>query len=284
MPTSGPPASRSGARAAPRSPKSAPRGFERDAGRRGPGSTTLARNPLRRGAVGPDSAEVRPRWIPAGLAFATLVLWQFPWGQYALYPFTLLATYAHEMGHGLTAALLGQDFVSLRLFPDASGVAHWQGDAGRIGRGIIAAGGLMGPSLAGGALLAATRVRRASRWLLLTMGLFAAASVFLVVRNTFGVLFVGGFAAAAFAVVRFRPRWSPLTVQILAVELALSVFRDIDYMFSSTATVAGVARPSDTGVMAEALILPYWFWGVVVALFSLGAVAAGAWIALGRRR
>jgi hypothetical protein len=227
---------------------------------------------------------VRPRWILAGLAAATLILWQFRWGQFALYPFTLLATYAHEMGHGLTAALLGQDFVSLRLFPDGSGVAHWQGDAGRVARALIAAGGLVGPSIAGGALLAATRVRRASRWLLLTLGLFAAGSVLLMVRNFFGVLLVGGFAAAAFAVVRFRPGWSPLVVQILAVELALSVFRDVDYMFSNQAVVAGVPRPSDSGVMAEALILPYWFWGTLVALFSLAAVGLGAWIALDRRK
>jgi len=229
---------------------------------------------------------VRDRWILAGLAVGTVIAWQFAWGRWALYPFTLLATFAHEMGHGVTAALLGQEFVSLRLFADGSGVAHWRGDPSRLARAAIAAGGLVGPAVAGGSLLAGTRVRRASRWLLLTLGLAAAAAVLLVVRNPFGVLFVSGLAAAAFAVVRFRPAWSPWTVQVLAVELALSVFRDVDYMFSSRAVVAGVERPSDTGVMAEALFLPFWFWGALTAFVSLAGVLGGARIALSpdRRR
>jgi len=86
--------------------------------------------------------------------------------------------------------------------------------------------------------------------------------------------------------VRFRPAWSPWTVQVLAVELALSVFRDVDYMFSSRAVVAGVERPSDTGVMAEALFLPFWFWGALTAFVSLAGVLGGARIALSpdRRR
>jgi hypothetical protein len=227
---------------------------------------------------------VSPRWFLPGLALATVVLWQFPWGTWVLYPFSLLATYAHEMGHGLTAVLFGQSFISLQLFPDGSGVAHWQGDAGRLARAAIAAGGLVGPSLAGGFLLAATRVRAASRWLLLTLGLVAVGSVLLVVRNPFGVVFVTAVATAAFAVVRLRPDWSPWIVQILAVELALSVFRDVDYMFSSHAVVGGVPRPSDSSVIAEALLLPFWVWGALAAVVALGSVALGAWLALAERR
>ena len=36
-----------------------------------------------------------------------VVAWQVPYGPQALYPLTLLATFAHEMGHGLTALLAG---------------------------------------------------------------------------------------------------------------------------------------------------------------------------------
>ncbi|NJK89178.1 MAG: hypothetical protein HC923_07070, partial [Myxococcales bacterium] len=56
-----------------------------------------------------------------------------------LYPFTLLATFAHELGHGLVALSLGYDFQSLRLFPDGSGVAYWSGSPGRLGRAIVIA-------------------------------------------------------------------------------------------------------------------------------------------------
>lgn len=216
----------------------------------------------------------------AGLAVATIVLWQFPWGQWVLYPFTLLATFAHEMGHGLTAWVLGQDFESLHLYADGSGVAHWRGDPGRITRALVAAGGLIGPSVAGGLLLAATRARRTSRWLLMGLGVAALCSVVFVVRNPFGIVFVGGFAAAAIAAARTRPGWSPFLVRVLAVELSLSIFRDVSYMFSNAAIVGGEARLSDSGVMAEALFLPYWFWGALTALIALASVAAGAWVAL----
>jgi hypothetical protein len=44
-------------------------------------------------------------------------------------------------------------------------------------------------------------------------------------------------------------------------------------MFSAQAIVNGVAMPSDSAVIAQALWLPYWFWGGVVAVFSLAVTA-----------
>jgi hypothetical protein len=60
--------------------------------------------------------------------------------------------------------------------------------------------------------------------------------------------------------------------------LCLSWFRDLDYMFSGTAVVAGVSRPSDSAVIAQALWLPFWFWGALVAALSLALLLAGLWI------
>src|SRR5207244_7070009 len=42
------------------------------------------------------------------------------------------------------AALLGGHFHSLRIQPDASGVALWSGSFGRIATGIVAGAGLLG--------------------------------------------------------------------------------------------------------------------------------------------
>jgi len=64
----------------------------------------------------------------------------------------------------------------------------------------------------------------------------------------------------------------------------LSWFRDLDYMFSASAVVAGVARPSDSAVMAQALWLPFWFWGALVAALSLALLALGLWIVHRRSR
>jgi hypothetical protein len=40
-------------------------------------------------------------------------------------------------------------------------------------------------------------------------------------------------------------------------------------------TSAGPA-PSDVTVMASALFLPYWFWGILCGALSLALLAAGA--------
>lgn len=206
-----------------------------------------------------------------------MVGWQLPWGAWALYPFTLLATYVHEMGHGLTALLVGGEFRSMVLHPDGSGTAYFT-RSGRLASTAVAAGGLVGPSVLGGALLAASRRPRAARWLLLAGGLIMAASLVLVVRNAFGLVFVGAVAALLVVLVRTKPAWCPFALQILAVQMALSIFRDVDYMFSPGGVVNGVPRVSDSGVMAEALFLPYWFWGALTAGIAFAALALGAWI------
>jgi hypothetical protein len=51
-----------------------------------------------------DRPRMTARTRALGLALAaatTVVLWQFAAGRYLLYPFTILATWFHEMGHGL---------------------------------------------------------------------------------------------------------------------------------------------------------------------------------------
>ena len=62
------------------------------------------------------------------LAVATIiVVWQLPYGPQVLYPLSLLATFAHELGHGLAALLAGEEFEYLLLHADGSGLAAWRG-------------------------------------------------------------------------------------------------------------------------------------------------------------
>ncbi|WP_170005714.1 M50 family metallopeptidase [Pseudopontixanthobacter vadosimaris] len=58
-----------------------------------------------------------------GIAFASLLLWQTSFGRILLHPFTILATWFHEMGHGIPAMLSGSRFERLLIYPDGSGVA-----------------------------------------------------------------------------------------------------------------------------------------------------------------
>jgi hypothetical protein len=212
-------------------------------------------------------------------AAAIVVAWQVPYGPQLLYPLSLLATFAHEMGHGLAALLVGGEFDRLSLHADGSGLAHWRGDVGRLARVAIAAGGLLGPSVAGVALLLLAGSTRRSRLLLWAFagGLVFCAAMW--VRNPFGIAFLLATAAVLAAAGRWlRDSGAAFLLHLLAAVLCLSWFRDLDYMFSANAVIAGVERPSDTAVIAQALWLPYWFWGAMVAALSLALLLLGLWI------
>lgn len=207
---------------------------------------------------------------------AIVLIWQVPYGRQILYPLTLLATFAHEMGHGFTALLTGAQFEHLLLNADGSGVAVWRGNPGRLSTALIAAGGLVGPSMAGIALLLLSGAQRFARAMLAAIAALMVISVLLWVRNTFGVVFLLGTAALLMLGAKVLPEAvASFVLHLMAATLCLSWFTDLNYMFSAQAMVNGVANPSDSAVIAQALWLPYWFWGGVIAAFSLALVALG---------
>lgn len=52
------------------------------------------------------------------------LIWHTYYGYYILYPFTILGTWFHEMGHGIMSILVGGRFNYLEIFPNGSGLAH----------------------------------------------------------------------------------------------------------------------------------------------------------------
>ncbi len=208
------------------------------------------------------------------------MVWQLPFGDLVLYPLSLLATYAHEMGHGLTAILVGGRFESLAMFPDGSGLATWNGDVGRLGRAMVAAGGLLGPSIAGAALLVVSRNTQRAPLLLFVIGVLMVASVALFVRNGFGILFILTVSGTLIVIARSLPRAAPFTVQLIGVQLTLALFRDVGYMFSEGGVVGGQAHASDSAAISQALIGPYWLWGGIVAMTAAICLFTGLRFAL----
>ncbi|MEL7368840.1 MAG: M50 family metallopeptidase, partial [Myxococcota bacterium] len=205
----------------------------------------------------------------------TLILWQFPWGRLALYPFTLMATYAHEMGHGLTALAVGGRFHSLLMFPDGSGVARHAVGSGAAAA-LVAAGGLVGPAVAGAILMASTRRASRARWVLFMLGIGMALSIILYVRGSFAQSFVGLVAVSLLLLARYTStQVALLSVQFLGLQLCLAVFKDLDYMFSPGGYVGGRLMRSDSAAIAEVLLLPYWFWGALTAVFSFVVIGLG---------
>ena len=103
-----------------------------------------------------SQAEQVGRLIIAGIliVFAPAL----PFGQYFIYPFTILSTWFHEMGHGFTAMIFGYDFEQLIIFPNGSGLAESRvpANASNFSRIVIAAGGPLWPCLMGSLLILAS--------------------------------------------------------------------------------------------------------------------------------
>jgi Peptidase M50B-like len=206
----------------------------------------------------------------------TGLLYVVPYGRTIAWPLVLVSTLAHELGHGFAAAALGGRFDSLRMFPDASGVAHWSGAFGRLATATVAGAGLVGPALAAFVLLALGRRASRARIVLAALGAMLLGVALLLSGNAFAFGFIALLGAACLFVAVRAPRAAQTVLVLLAVQLALSVYSRSDYLFTPFALTSSGPMPSDVSVMASALLLPYWFWGALCGGLSLLFLWLGA--------
>ncbi|MBD2165656.1 M50 family metallopeptidase [Calothrix membranacea FACHB-236] len=207
-------------------------------------------------------------WLIAA-AIATVVLWQVPGGDYILYPFTILATWFHEMAHGLMAMILGGQFDKLQIFGNGSGVASYRiaRSLGPIGPAFVAAAGPMGPPIAGAALILASRSFKVASLSLKILGGFLLLSTLVWVRSLFGIVAIPLLGLIILGIAFKAPRWvQGFAIQFLGVQACISTYHQLNYLFSYNAGPLGL---SDTGQMERYLFLPYWFWGGLMAIASL---------------
>lgn len=211
-----------------------------------------------------------------GIAIASVFLWQTTLGSLLLYPFTILATWFHEMGHGLAALLAGARFERLLIFPGGSGVAQIlrPADGFRLQDALIAASGPLGPAIAGALLIIASRSPRSTRIALAVLGTALILTTAIWVRSLTGWLVLPAMGVAILALARFgTPPQQRLGIQILGVQAAISAWQQFGYLFSAGGTFDGALHRSDTGAIADALLLPYWLWGAVIS----AAIVALLW-------
>ncbi|MEL7188463.1 MAG: M50 family metallopeptidase [Pseudomonadota bacterium] len=216
-----------------------------------------------------------------------LFLPALPGGTYLIYPFVILTTWFHEMGHGLTALAMGQEFVRLQIFANGSGVAESRlaTDVSPFVSAAIAAGGPLAPVIAGSALILASAHRKAWRPALWITAIALLASVIFYVRSPTGyavlpllaVLLVGIAWRAPAGLTRF-------SIQFLGVLASLSMLRDFNYLFTEEAVIGGQRMLSDTGQIEAALFLPHWFWAGAILLVSASMVLASLKYALNEKR
>jgi len=223
-----------------------------------------------------DGSLHRASWALIIASVLTAILYIVPFLHPLAYPFILMSTLFHEMGHGVAAIIVGGYFDSFRLWADGSGVASINGDFGSLSRALIAASGLLGPAIAASIFFCFINSEKRSRLALCFLGILLALSIMLVVRNIFGIIFIASVSALCFFFsLGVGYRYAQVVLAFIACQLALSVFSRSDYLFTAVAQTSEGPMPSDVAQIADALFLPYWFWGALCGLISLVILGFG---------
>lgn len=219
---------------------------------------------------------------------AALVLFlpALPFGQYIVYPFVILSTWFHEMGHGLTAMALGREFVKLEIYSSGSGVALSLApqDASRLANALVSAGGPLGPAIVGSLLILASAQQRFWRPALLLLAAAIGISTVIWVRSLTGWIILPFITVCLIAIaIKANEGVTRFTLQFLGIQAALSMFAQWDYLLMEQATIGGRILPSDTGSMEQALGLPHWLWAGLIILAAAAMILASLKYALRER-
>lgn len=186
----------------------------------------------------------------------------------------LFSTLTHELGHAVTSLLLGGGVESVTIEWDASGLTESRVSDSRLVLALVAAGGLVGPSIAAAILFWSAQGSDAK--LHLTTRIFGAGLMLtglLVARSFWALVFTVGLGALLLVLAGRLERFQlESLVVFIGVQLGLSVFTRSSYLFTRE---AAPGMPSDVAQMAQALFLPFWFWGILCGLISVAVLFWG---------
>jgi hypothetical protein len=199
-----------------------------------------------------------------------LLLWNVPYGQYALYPFKLFATWMHEMSHGVVMLLTGAGFDRMLIFRDTSGLAYPDHGVTAPAQALISSAGYIGTATFGALFLCVGHTPRGARLVLGSTAIVMLLSVIFFVRNGFGVLAV--LTGALTLLVLAWKSEAPLAAFVLnfiAAQSCINAVLDIRVLFGASLVVNGqVQGRSDAHTMSEAVGGPPWLWASVWLAWS----------------
>lgn len=210
---------------------------------------------------------------------ASLLLWNLPFGGLVLYPFKLLATWLHELSHGLAMFLTGTGFDHVVIYRDTSGLAYQSTRPGPFATAWIAAAGYMGTPLWGALLLVVTPTARASRIALLVLAGLLGLSAALVIDHGddgFGPWSIAAIGAAfAISAIVLPGKWRVAVAHFVAAQACVNALLDIRVLLRPLQVVNGrEAGMSDAHNMAAATFgtterWAVWTWAVIWLAWSL---------------
>ncbi len=219
-----------------------------------------------------------------GLAgLTTLLVVLIPWLGWLDYPFRLLITMVHELGHGLTALLTGGEFRRFEVSPDGSGLAYTAGGW----RFLIIPAGYLGVAVFSAILI---MVGRSHRWSRVTLGVLGALLLLLSLRYGLPTLFSGyilvGLLTTASGVIfggfflwvawRASPGWIVFLLYLVAIQAGLMAFSDLMGLIGLSTRFFN-APANDAQSMAELTYLPALIWAGLWAVVAVGLLGGAIW-------
>jgi hypothetical protein len=216
------------------------------------------------------------QWFWTAVAVSLMVSLT-PWAPFLLYPFKLFTTWVHECSHALMTVLVGGRVTSIAIEPDTSGLTRSLVPTGRVARGLVASAGYLGAAVVGCLLMAATRVAKWTRVILLGLGAVMLLTLVVWMRNLFGaaVVLAWGVGLVMLAGTRMA-NTARFLLCLLAVQVALNSVYDIRVLFLID------RGTSDAETMARIFLLPSWVWASTWMLMSATMLGATLWMTRGR--
>ncbi|MEJ7604104.1 MAG: M50 family metallopeptidase, partial [Kofleriaceae bacterium] len=224
----------------------------------------------------PDRLEMRTLAVAL---LASLLLWNLPFGGVVLYPFKLLATWLHELSHGLAMFLTGTGFDRIIVYRDTSGLAYMSTRPGPIAMAVIAGAGYMGTALWGALLFVVTPTPRTARIAMLALTVLLGLTALLVIdygEDGFGPWSIAAIAGAfAVAAIVLPGRWRVAVAHFVAAQACVDALLDIRVLLRPSQVVNGQnAGASDAHNMAFATFgtterWAVWTWALSWLVWAL---------------
>jgi len=209
------------------------------------------------------------------IAIIVFIIWQSPFLGNIRYPLMLLGTWFHEMGHGVTALLLGGNFEYLEIYDNGGGVAYTSYLTHKLylpynlTRALVAFGGLIGPCVMGCILIISGIKQKTSRWMLILLIVSIILSLIFWVKSSLGIIVLIAISIGiTFIVYLNKPTITQWTVLFLGLQSTLSTYLQLSYLFTSSFVRDGTINTSDTQVIADSLFGPYWMWAILIIIIS----------------
>jgi hypothetical protein len=208
---------------------------------------------------------------------ASLVLWNLPFGGVLAWPFKLLATWIHELSHGIVMMVTAAGFDQMQIYRDTSGLAYAQDGVNDAGRAAIASAGYMGTPLWGALILWTAQSARRSRRALLALALAMGASAWLFLANDFGVAATAIGAAACLVLAVFAgDGLATFAALFIGAQLCINALLDIRVLFRSNLVVNGQimglsdAESMTLATFGEVTRFGVWMWSSLWLVWSMG--------------